>query len=279
MQRLGQHFLKNKNVAVKISDTLALRVGDTIFEIGPGHGELTEQLKLSTGGGSAMGGKIKNMKIVSIEKDGGLCGVLKKRFKGDEEIEIICGDALTQLPLLIQKYQNIKTSKYKLVGNIPYYITGHLLRIISELKNKPERAVFMVQKEVAERIVAQPPKMNRLAASVQFWAEPKIIATVLRNDFRPAPDVDSAIIFLFKKDAPAPCNTDDYYAAVRVIFSQPRKTVLNNILNGIDMKKGGNHAKEKIVAILENIGIDPKYRPQNLSVQNIMAITKAFFEK
>ena len=87
----------------------------------------------------------------------------------------------------------------KIVGNIPYYITGKLLRIISELEHKPERTVLLIQKEVALRICATPPDMNRLAASVQFWADAEIIAHVPRNDFSPAPEVDSAVVVLNAK--------------------------------------------------------------------------------
>jgi 16S rRNA (adenine1518-N6/adenine1519-N6)-dimethyltransferase len=328
MQKLGQHFLKNKNVAAKIIDALALQAGDIVFEIGPGHGELTKELKKSAEGESPSGEKNKEIKIISIEKDENLCGLLKKQFKDGGKIEIICGDALVLLPTLISKYRNIpprrgdvrpkggETSKYKLVGNIPYYITGRLLRVISELNNKPERFVCMVQKEVALRITGRPAfgatdlpahksgcrnqerigeafrkagnerrsarkmggGMNRLAASVQFWAEPKIIADVPRNDFRPVPKVDSAVILLLQKEGPMPCNARGYYAAVRALFGQPRKTVLNNICEGIDIKKGKGQKKETVAAALENSGVNPECRPQNLSIPNIAAVAKIFFD-
>lgn len=289
MQKLGQHFLKNKNVAAKIIDALALRAGDIVFEIGPGHGELTNELKMKSekrhsyvvpakAGIYALRNQKNEFRIIAIEKDENLCELLKKRFRDDKEIEIVCGDALMQLPLLVSKYENVGISKYKIVGNIPYYITGHLLRVISELHNKPERTIFMIQKEVAERIVAQPPKMNRLAASVQFWAEPKIIMAVPKNDFHPAPKVDSAVILLSRKDDSAPCNARGYYAAVRAIFSQPRKTILNNVLNGVNIKKSKKHKRAMIASALENIGISPECRPQNLSVENIKAVANVFFK-
>jgi 16S rRNA (adenine1518-N6/adenine1519-N6)-dimethyltransferase len=267
MQKLGQHFLKNQNVIAKIANAIAPQKNDVIFEIGPGHGELTKAL-LSAG---------PDFRIICIEKDSALYETLKIQFKNDKRIEIFCGDALTLLPSLISQLKKEGTQKYKLVGNIPYYITGHLFRIIGELKNKPGGAVFMIQKEVAERIVAEPPKMNRLAASVQFWGTPKIIVNVPRTDFHPAPEVDSAVIALEQKSEPLPCDADDYYAAMRAIFSQPRKIILNNLHDGIGPKEGtAQRTKERIAQALKGININPETRPQNLTVQDIAAIAKAF---
>jgi len=280
MQKLGQHFLKNQKVSLKIIDALALGIGDTIFEIGPGHGELTELLKKSATVISANDKKNRGIKIICIEKDEDLCELLKKHFDGDEQIEITSGDALKLLPRLVSKYQNTD-DEYKLVGNIPYYITGHLFRVISELKNKPGKCVFMVQREVAERITAQPPKMNRLAASVQFWAEPKIIVNVPKTDFRPAPKVDSAVLLFERKNDSELCNTNDYYATVRAIFGQPRKTVLNNIYTDrTETEKSKNPVRKKgdLISALENIGVNPESRPQNLSIDDIKNISAAFFK-
>ncbi len=307
MQKLGQHFLKNKKIAAEIIDALAMRANDVVFEIGPGHGELTEKMKMESEKPELRENKIK---IIAIEKDEKLYETLKKRYENDALIAIIHGDALAILPSLIAKNRGPE-SDYLLVGNIPYYITGHLLRIVSELENKPERCVFMVQKEVAERIAAREKikrgtadenekgaGMNRLAASVQFWAEPKIIAVVPKKDFRPAPDVDSAVILLARKNSPLPCDADRYYAAVRAIFSQPRKTVLNNISEAIaraplnirsarraePQKKSffsdegmATKKKETVAAALEAIGIDPLSRPQNLSIEDIATIAKKIF--
>ena len=281
MQKLGQHFLKNQKVSLKIIDALALGAGDIIFEIGPGHGELTELLKKSAIVISANDRKNRRVKIICIEKDEDLCELLKKHFDGDEQIKIVSGDALKLLPLLISKYQTTGTPEYKLVGNIPYYITGHLFRIVGELKNKPKRCVLMVQQEVAERIMAQPPKMNRLAASVQFWAEPKIITNVPKSDFRPAPKVDSAVILFELKNDFDYRDADDYYAAVRAIFGQPRKTVLNNLFTDIsNSKKSGIfiYKKDDLISALKKIGVNPESRPQNLSINDIKNVSAAFFK-
>lgn len=263
MKHLGQHFLKNKSVAKRIVAALELVPGDTVIEIGPGHGELTEVL----GQGSGIKGQA--VKIVAIEKDRLLADELRKTFSGDKNLEIITGDALRLIPAIIHN-SSFKIHGYKLVGNIPYYITGYLLRTIGELATKPSVSVLMMQKEVAERIVAQPPHMSRLAASVQFWAEPKILMHVPKNDFTPPPNVDSAIIALRSRtDADlARTDADTYYATVRTLFQQPRKTILNNL---VATKRAKREIFEKN---LIKMGIPPENRPQNLSVEDIQRIAQ-----
>ena len=263
MPRLGQHFLTDKNALKKIAGFLDLKEGDAVVEIGPGHGELTEQILNNEL-------RIKNteIKIIAIEKDEQLAESLRKKFEARGNVEIICGDALKLLPSIIHNSLFI-IHGYKLAGNIPYYITGKLLRTISELPEKPEISVFTIQKEVAERLAAKPPKMNRLAASVQFWAEPEIALIIPRDSFRPIPDVDSATIVL-KKGVQKGIKTDAYYKTVRVLFSQPRKTILNNISNGMNISK--DEARSK----LKKAGIDENLRPQNLSVEDIIKIAVAF---
>jgi 16S rRNA (adenine1518-N6/adenine1519-N6)-dimethyltransferase len=253
MQKLGQHFLKNDAVLAKIVDAIAPADGDRIIEIGPGHGELTIPLARATGGTRA--------EIFCIEKDHALVGSLESLAAASGHINVVEGDALKLLPSLISK-------DCKIVGNIPYYITGKLLRIISELEQKPERAIFLIQKEVAERICAAAPQMNRLAASVQFWATPAIIAVVPRKDFSPPPDVESAVIALARNPASAAAiDPTLYYRAVRTIFAQPRKTILNNL-----SAMGGAQNKEHIAGLLLKIGVPPDSRPQNLNIRQIIAI-------
>jgi 16S rRNA (adenine1518-N6/adenine1519-N6)-dimethyltransferase len=260
MQKLGQHFLRSGTVNQKIVDALALMNGDHVIEIGPGHGELTVPLARAAGD--------KHCTITCIEKDHALIEgleLLAAKENLSAEIKIVEGDALKLLPELI-------TAKSKIVGNIPYYITGKLFRVMSEAEHRPERAVLLIQKEVAERLCAAPPAMNRLAASVQFWAEPALLTIVPRKDFSPPPDVDSAVIILKNRRAAAP-SIDPvlYYRAVRAIFAQPRKTLLNN-LSAI---AGNSAAKKDITKIISAIGADPGARPQDLGVDAIIAIAKA----
>lgn len=266
MKRLGQHFLKNRAVIKKIADVLDPERGETIIEIGPGHGELTAPLVKVV---NKVGGK-----VIAIEKD----GVLGDRLEvlGFRNFEIKTGDALKLIPSITY---NLKPKTYSIVGNIPYYITGHLLRTIGELEHKPRRVVLMVQKEVAERVVAKPPHMNRLAASVQFWADPEIIAIVPKRNFDPPPKVDSAIVRLevigsrlkeqdgnHKKKAAE--QERRYYKTLRMLFGQPRKTVLNNLLASPGAKK------ENVAALLKNLGIAPDARPQNLLIGDIVRLSE-----
>lgn len=262
---LGQYFLRNERVAEKIVAAVAPSHGETIFEIGPGRGELTRPLaRACTLSGAA---------LVAIEKDRRLAEQLITQTKANAEmgaVEIIEGDALEFF-----KTRQFAGRPYKIVGNIPYYLTGHLLRIISELPVRPARCVFTLQKEVAERIVAAPPRMNRLAASVQFWANVKIVESVPKESFWPVPKVDSAIITLAtiasgeQKEGIA---AEQYYRAVKDLFAQPRKTILNNL-----KESGGELGKEEIASVLKKIGVLPEARPQTLTTDNIIAIARALF--
>jgi 16S rRNA (adenine1518-N6/adenine1519-N6)-dimethyltransferase len=267
MKRLGQHFLKDKSTIKKIVSAIDLKAGDTIIEIGPGHGELTQELRIEDG----------ELRIIVIEKDRELVTQdLNPISQGNKNFEVIEGDALK---LLIPLSYKLRATSYKIVGNIPYYITGHLLRIIGELENKPSLCVFTIQREVAERIVARPPKMNRLAASVQFWAEPKIVSVVPKRSFEPTPKVDSAIIKLETRSAKHEIRADDerYYKTVRILFQQPRKTLLNNILEadrrGLSSNpRSGSTQKGRIIKRLIQIGVNPGDRPQNLTIDDIKKI-------
>jgi len=251
-RRLGQHFLKDKRVLEKISSVLRISSADTIVEIGPGHGELTEFLNLALPD-----------KLFAIEKDSELADELAKNFP---DAEIVVGDALKKLPALAEELKS-----YKLVGNIPYYITGKLLRVISELENKPKLIVLTIQKEVAERLAAKPPKMNLLAASVKFWGEPQIVKNISRHAFRPKPRVESAVIQITplgtqRKKA----ETERYYKFIKALFKQPRKTILNNLANGFDKPK------EDVEKILKSQGLEPKLRPQNLDIDTINNLSQSF---
>ena len=270
-QKLGQHFLKSKEKLRKIAESLDLQDNDTVIEIGPGHGELTKELRI----------KNSECRIVCIEKDKDLIEILKDKLSNDKNIKVVEGDALEKLPLLI-KSPKLKIKNYKIVGNIPYYITGYLFRILSELENRPSVSVFTIQKEVAERICAHSSKMNPthrkysmcgmnlLAASVQFWAEPKIVGYVPKKYFRPVPKVDSAILELRIKNYELRIK-DNYYKLIKIIFKQPRKTVLNNLTSGFTGLK-----KEEIIEKLLKVGVLPGFRPQNLKIEQLIELSTLF---
>lgn len=268
-QILGQHFLKNTAAIKTIIAALDLKNGDTIVEIGPGRGALTMPLinRLQVLG--------IRCQVIAIEKDKELGSRLQASLDlssglrlGFSNLEIIKGDALKILPNLSKTY-NLKPNTWKLAGNIPYYITGHLLRILSELENKPTTTVLMIQKEVAERIVARPPKMNLLAAITQFWAKPEILMTLKPSDFDPPPKVDSVIILLKPITYNLKTDKERYYAFVKTIFKQPRKTLLNNLAAGMKIDK------TELLEKLKTLGFNENTRPQELSVEAIQELLVA----
>lgn len=254
---LGQHFLVNRSAIGKIIAALNLEKNDTVIEIGPGEGALTLPLA----------GRCKEIgcKIIAIEKDPALVSSIKYQVLSN--VRIITGDALKILPKINTQYL-IPNTEYKLVGNIPYYITGQLLRVLGELKEKPRLIVLTIQKEVAERVIAQPPKMNLLAAATQIWAEVEIIGRLNAKDFDPSPKVDSAIIKLTPNLRTSQVLIlDDYYKLIKLIFKQPRKTVLNNLSTGLDMNK------EKALEIMKKAGLDGTERPQNLDLNTLTKLS------
>lgn len=250
---LGQHFLRNRRAIGQIVDALEIRNHDTIIEIGPGNGELTypliEQCRNST-----------DIRIIAIEKDEALAERLriKNQELGIKNIEVIAGDALEILPSLI------RNSTYKIVGNIPYYITGRLLRIISELENKPAITILTIQKEVAERICAKPPKMNLLATHTQLWATPSIITNLPKSDFAPQPKVTSSIVKL-TTHARYHSLTKEENDIIRHIFLHPRKTIINNLAT-----LGAQ--KYDILSLLRRINVRDTDRPGELSLEQICEI-------
>lgn len=272
-QKLGQHFLKNQSAVKKIIESLDLKSGDTVIEIGPGEGALTFPLLEAA--------KKISAKVVAIERDHELVESIKQKVVSGEA-EILEGDALRVLPELTARYLLPATS-YKVVGNIPYYITGHLLRIISELENKPELSVLMVQKEVAERICAKPPKMNLLAAITQLWADPELILRLKPGDFDPPPKVHSAVIRLVTSDSRLATSgeVEHYYQIVKTIFKQPRKTAANNLADGLNALRrpttsgglGPKITKKEATDLIKSVHLPENARPQDFSLDKLIKLS------
>ncbi len=251
---LGQHFLINKSAIIKIIASLDLRPGENVIEIGPGEGALTIPLAEECR-------KI-GCKLIAIEKDAKLAGEIINRLP---EVDVVKGDALKELPKIARKI-----TSYKLVGNIPYYITGKLLRIIGEISEKPERIVLMIQKEVAERLSAQPPAMNLLAAATQIWSKPEILLNLKPKDFNPPPEVDSSVIKLeIELKIKEIAASETYYRFIKIAFKQPRKTLLNNLSTGLNL------SKEDTLKIMKKYGLTGEERPQNLSLNTLISLSQA----
>lgn len=282
MPRLGQHFLKDKRILRLIVRALDLQPGETAIEIGAGHGELTAALYETAA--KREEGKTRSfaIRIIAIERDVRLVDVLKKKFFDENNVNVVHGDVLKILPSLFNTHPSFfaprsSLASYKLAGNLPYYLTGRLLRIVGELEPKPRRCVFILQKEVAERICAVPSRMTRLAASVQFWATPSLIAEVPQTAFRPMPKVKSTVIRLEKREERSGISENDYYKAVRILFRQPRKTVVNNVLGADRHGLSGNRSRltRKVIEDrLRRLGFDERARPQDLNVEQIITLSE-----
>jgi 16S rRNA (adenine1518-N6/adenine1519-N6)-dimethyltransferase len=246
IKRLGQNFLIDKNVLRKIVKAAEISKEDVILEIGPGIGNLTIELAKRA------------KKVIAVEKDKRMIEILKENLKDFENVEIVEGDVREIICAIVKKM----AKDYKVVANIPYYLTSHLVRKLLELKKKPKLIVLMVQKEVAQRICAKPPKMNLLAVSVQFYAKPQIISFVSKNCFWPRPKVDSAIIKISNiKEQKAMNNEKLFFKIVKAGFFHPRKQLINNLSKGL--KKNKKIVEEWLL----NCGISPDKRAENLSIE------------
>jgi 16S rRNA (adenine1518-N6/adenine1519-N6)-dimethyltransferase len=253
---LGQNFLKDKSIIKKIIESADLKADDFVIEVGPGEGILTEELAKKAG------------KILAIEIDKNLIKPLQKKFDNKKNIEIINGDILKiNLPKLLGH----QMSKYKVIANLPYYITSPIIRLFLETEIPPTEMILMVQKEVAERITAKAGEMSILAVSVQYYAQAEILFEVSRKCFDPIPEVDSSVIkisdFGFRI---SDFERKKFFRVVRAGFCAKRKTLVNNLSNSLHLDK--KEVEEK----LKTIGILPTARAQELSVEDWKNITNLF---
>lgn len=249
----GQNFLVDKSILKRIVEAAEISPKDTILEIGPGLGILTQELAQ------------RSKMVIAVEKDPKMCEILEELLKGwnVRNIKIINGDILKLSPI------PSALKNYKVVANLPYYITSPVIRKFLESENPPEEMILMVQKEVAQRICAAPPNMSLLAVSVQFYAEPKIIFYVSKKSFWPQPKVDSAIIKISEiENYKLKINKDLFFTIVRAGFSQPRKQLLNNLSKGLELNK------ESVKTWLLKNKITPNRRAETLNVGDWIKLTK-----
>ncbi len=252
-KRLGQNFLTSRGVLEDILKAAQLTRSDTVLEIGPGVGTLTRELARTT------------KRVITVEKDSAMVEILKETTKDLPNIEIIHADILSLVKLSFAKLS--LTKDYKVVANLPYYITSPVIRLFLEAENKPELLVLMVQKEVAQRICAKPPNMSLLAVSVQIYGKPSIVSYVKKSCFWPQPKVDSAILKitphnLTKLSFTSKLNRVKFFKIVKAGFKQPRKQLGNNLTQGLKL------SKLQIETWLNQIGIAPTQRAETLSVQD-----------
>ncbi len=248
---LGQHFLDDQEVLNLLVETGEVKAGEVVLEVGPGEGTLTQVL-LNTGA-----------KVVAIEKDPRLIPILTKKF----EVEVKAGKLeLIESDILDLYYKEslpniLKDKKYKLIANIPYYLTGELIKLFLKANQQPQLAVLLIQKEVGERVTSYKNKESVLSLAVKLYCEPSYIATVPKILFNPVPKVDSSII-LFDQIKPAPKNVDveRFFKLIKQAFSGKRKKLSNTLV--------------EYKAELEECGIDVNARPENVEFEKWLCLAQ-----
>ncbi len=268
---LGQNFLTSKVVAEDIIEAANLSAQDTVLEIGPGKGFLTEELLKKAG------------EVIVVEKDDRLIEYLQGKFK--EEIQrgkltIIHGDILN---LELKDYE-LKAGNFSIIANIPYYITGQLLRLFLESNIQPKKMVLMVQKEVAERIVTSDKKESILSISIKAYGVPHYIKKVSAKHFSPQPKVDSAILLIDKISKDLFFNDESrdsvieeekkFFEIVKTGFAYKRKMLLNNLNKNKNVRGSTLDRVEDIKKAFEYCNISLKTRAEKLTVKQWVCLVK-----
>lgn len=239
---LGQHFLTSQGALSTMIDASNLAGDDIVVEIGPGRGILTEKLLVFVG------------KVIAVEKDASLISLLKEKFAKEiasGKLILIEGDVL--------KFDiDSINSPYKLIANIPYYITGEIIRKFLTAKYKPKSMTLLVQKEVVERIVARDGKESILSLSVKFFGTPKYIKTVKRGSFNPPPKVDSAVIKIEVRDTRHETQEKDFFRLVKMGFKSKRKKLISNL--------SALYEKEKLTSAFTKLSLNENTRAEDVQL-------------
>ncbi len=244
-KELGQHFLVDGSALRHILAAADLGPQDTVVEVGPGLGILTAELCRRTG------------RVVAVELDQELAQALRNLFSDQANLTIVTGDILDLDPA------QLVSPPYKVVANLPYYITAPVLRHFLEAGSKPTLMVVMVQREVGNRILAQPGQMSLLAVSVQFYGRPRLVSRVPARSFYPAPKVDATVlrIEVYPEPPLAEVGATRFFAAARAGFAQPRKQLRNSLAQGLGV------VPAQAEGLIRAAGLDPTRRPQTLSLE------------
>lgn len=251
---LGQNFLFDDGILTQIVRAGDVEASDHVLEIGPGVGALTHHLAQVAS------------KVVAVELDNRLLPILQEELTPYDHVQLIHGDILEQNP------SELFDQPYKVVANVPYYITGAILRLLVSAEHKPTHLVMTVQKEVAERVTAVPPHMSLLAVSTQYYGKAEFVDTIKAGAFWPRPDVDSAILRLTLAEAlPLPLSEEkQFMRLVKMGFSQKRKQLQKNL-------RALNLERAHVMGALQTAVGDPSRRAQTLTITEWVALYKALY--
>lgn len=247
---LGQSFLTSPSISQAIARAADLKQDDVVIEIGPGLGILTAAL--------AETGAL----VIAVELDERLVAYLRETFAHNPRLYLVHGDILDLPPAQLLKMASAGPP-YKLVANIPYYITSAVLRHFLESPPRPTLIVMTMQKEVARRIASRPPDMNLLALSVQLFGKPEIVMEIGPGAFYPPPKVTSAVVRVVVPDRP-PYAVTDYallFTIARACFQQARKKAAGTISRALGIPRN------QVDGILSNLGLDIQVRPQEIPIE------------
>ena len=247
---LGQHWLKDPDILADIAEAAELTGDDVVLEIGPGLGTLTSRLLARANS------------VTAVEFDADLARKLPGQFPG-KKLTVVNQD-------ILQFDLNQLPKNYKVVANVPYYITSKIVEKLMTAENKPSVAVLLVQKEVAERIAAEAGNMSILSVSVQIFAEAELDIEVPRQFFTPPPKVDSQVVVLRTRDNPLITSEDqrDFFRIVKAGFSAKRKKLRSSLSGGLGIDK--SVAEE----LLKNAGISPDARAEDLAIEDWKKLLK-----
>lgn len=255
---LGQHFLVDKRIMARIVEAADLSSNDTVLEIGPGRGSLTGDLVERAG------------RVVAVEIDEALAARLAESFADRPSLTVVAADAReVDIGSLVEA-----GAPYKVVANLPYYAASPIIRRFLEADSKPDLMVVMVQREVAEEMVAPPGRMRLLSVATQLYGAPRIVCSVPPRAFRPAPKVSSSVVRIDVYDRPAVefDSADSFFRLARAGFSSPRKQVHNSLRQGLDW------SPDAVQTMLARAGIDATRRPQTLSLAEWGALYAAYLD-
>ncbi len=260
---LGQNFLVDRTMLQRIAAAAEPKPGDVVLEIGAGTGTLTRLLAQEAG------------HVLALELDQRLIPILESELSEFDNVTTIQGDVLALNPAALihdaRERLGAPDASYKVVGNLPYYITSAILRHLLEAEQRPDLMVITVQYEVAKRIIAEPGDMSVLAVSVQVYGDPQLLFRIKSGSFYPSPKVDSGTVRVDVHPSPLLPDEeiDTFFQIVRAGFSQRRKQLHNALSAGL----GERISKYEAAARLEEAGIDPRRRAQTLSVQEWIDLT------